>query len=401
MTRNPAEQLRPTILIVDDNQEFLRAIEEILSLKAGFHVVCLSDGRKTMEVAAREQPDVIVLDVYMPGTDGPTICRWLKSTKKLANIPVLFLTAVDVDSNFRARCLDEGGDDFLQKPVGAEELLARIRVLLRIKTLQDTLRRERDELELKVKERALELKQKETFAAIGKMVAGVAHEIRNPLGAISNSAAVLSRDLILEGEDLKLMEIIVGESARLRETINHFLTFAHPPPCHFTPVEISKLVEDTLILVRRDSLCGPGVNLEVQIEPDVGVIEADRDRLHQVLWNLIRNALEAISGQGTVQIRISTETVNGTPGISLIVQDDGSGIPEEDHEHVFEPFFTRKVRGSGLGLASVAGIVNSHNGSIDLQSAKGQGARFHLWLPDTQELESSLIGETYGTNLSR
>lgn len=373
------------ILLVDDNREFLDVTEEILRKMAGYNVVALEEGSRALEVAGREQPDVIVLDVYMPDLNGPEICHLLKASPELANIPVLFLTAVGTDPSFRARCLEEGGDDFLMKPVNTEELIARLRVLLRIKSLQDELRRERDELERKVQERARELKQKETLAAIGKMVAGVAHEIRNPLGAISNSAAVLSRDLVLEGEDLKLMEIIVRESNRLRETINDFLTFAHPPPYHFTPVDLSKLIEDVLFLAKRDSLCGPSVDLQADVPANLPEVEVDRDRLHQVLWNLIRNALEAIRGYGRIRLTLQEKVKHGQRGISISVADDGPGIPAEDRELIFEPFFSRKARGSGLGLAMVASTVRVHNGTITVRANEDRGSVFEIWLPTRQE----------------
>ena len=380
-----AAQPTPKILLVDDNQDFLQVTGEILRLKAGYDVILLEEGRRTFDVARQEKPDVIMLDVYMPDADGPQICRELKASDDLANIPILFLTAVGAQAQFRARCLEEGGDDFLMKPVDTQELIARLRVLLRVKALQDTLRRERDELEQKVQERARELKEKETLAAIGKMVAGIAHEIRNPLGAISNSAAVLSRDLILEGEDLKLMEIIVQESARLRQTINDFLTFAHPPPHNFTPVDFKQLVEDVLFLAKRDSLCGPGVEIQVDIPERLPAIEVDRDRMQQVLWNLIRNALEATRGRGKIHLELKLSMRKGREGVKITVADDGVGIPEEDREQIFEPFFTRKARGSGLGLAMVQSTIRAHGGDVTVKSSEGKGSVFTVWLPAGQK----------------
>lgn len=371
----------PKILLVDDSAEFLQITGELLRIKAGYQVIPLEKGSRALEVARRENPDVILLDIYMPDAEGPQICRQLKTSPDLNSIPVLFLTAVGSDAQFRARCLEEGGDDFLMKPVDADELIARLRVLLRIKSLQDELRRERDELERKVQERARELKEKETLAAIGKMVAGVAHEIRNPLGAISNSAAVLSRDLVLEGEDLKLMEIIVRESARLRETISDFLTFAHPPPYNFSPVNMGELINDVLFLAKRDSLCGSGVSFRVDLAADVPPVYVDRDRLHQVIWNLIRNALEAVRGEGEVRLVLREAEHQGQKGVVISVVDDGVGIPDGEHEQIFEPFFTRKARGSGLGLAMVQSTVRAHSGAITVKSRQGQGSEFSVWLP--------------------
>ncbi len=381
------------ILIIDDNRDFLQAMEAVLHGFAGYEVYGLADPTKTVEVVRSENPDVIVLDIYMPEMNGPQICRLLKAAPEFRHIPILFLTAVGTDAHFRARCLEEGADDFLEKPVGSEELIARIRVLLRIKKLQDELRRERDELERKVRERARELKQKETLAAIGKMVAGVAHEIRNPLGAISNSAAVLSRDLVLEGEDRKLMEIIVKEANRLRATITEFLTFAHPSPCRFTTVELRPLIEEVLILAKRDQLCTPDIRFLTTIPENLPAIEADRDRLKQVFWNLIRNSLEALKGAGQIEIQAETETLELQAGIMIGLCDDGPGIPDADRELVFEPFFTRKARGSGLGLPLAQSIVQAHNGRMRLVCHDGQiGCRFQIWLPLKQNRSDEETG---------
>jgi signal transduction histidine kinase len=351
----------PKILLVDDNPDFLEVTERILSSRAGYNVLTLTEGSRTLEMAKNEKPDIIVLDV-----------------------PVLFLTAVGGDPSFRARCLEEGADDFIMKPANSEELVARLSVLLRIKNLQDELRRERDELEQKVQERARELKEKETLAAIGKMVAGIAHEIRNPLGAISNSAAVLSRDLILEGEDSKLMDIIVRESERLRVTINDFLKFAHPGPYHFIPVDLKKLIEDVILLAQRDNLCTDGVSIRSDLRSDLPTADVDQDRIHQVLWNLIRNSLEAVRGHGTITLTAQRAVHDDEDTIYIKIKDDGPGIPQEDIKNIFEPFFTRKARGSGLGLAMVQSTVKAHGGAINVVSRNGEGTVFKIWIPVKQ-----------------
>ncbi len=375
----------PKILLVDDNTEFLNITQQLLQARTEYDILTLSEGSRTLEVSLKEKPDVIVLDVYMPDAEGPQVCRELKRAPEVANIPVLFLTAVGGDPRFRARCLEEGADDFLTKPANTDELIARLRVLLRIKSLQEELRDERDELERKVQARARELKEKETLAAIGKMVAGVAHEIRNPLGAISNSAAVLSRDLILEGEDDKLMDIIVRESERLRLTINEFLKFAHPAPYNYLPIDVRQLVEDVIMLARRDGLCAEGLTFELELPEDLPPVEIDQDRIHQVLWNLIRNALQAVDNEGEIRVTLQSEQVNEAAGIQIVVSDTGPGIPEEDINHIFDPFFTRKARGSGLGLAMVQSTVRAHNGVISVESNGGTGTIFTVWLPVHQD----------------
>ncbi len=382
----------PKILLVDDNSEFLQVTKQLLHAKGEYEILTLDKGSKTIEYTKKHKPDVIVLDVYMPDAEGPQICRQLKATPELSNIPILFLTAVGSDPSFKAKCLEEGADDFLTKPANSEELIARLRVLIRIKHLQDALRTERDELEQKVQQRAFELKEKETLAAIGKMVAGVAHEIRNPLGAISNSAVVLSRDLLLESEDRKLMEIIVSESERLRETINEFLRFAHPGRYNFLPVDMKKLIEDVITLAKRDDLCKSRINIKVNLPSKISLVEADKDRMHQVLWNLIRNALQAVGGEGAISLMLQEKDDHGTEGVIIEIADDGYGISDEDMGSIFEPFFTRKARGSGLGLAMVQSTVRAHNGEIEVISDGCTGTTFTVWLPLKQNRLDGING---------
>jgi len=369
------------ILLVDDDSEFLSATSELISHKTGYEVIPLDDGVRTVDLARREMPDVIVLDVFMPDTEGPEICRAIKSQPDLRDVPVLFLTGGGVRASFKARCLEEGADDFLMKAAETEELIARLQVLLRIKRLQDDLRAERDALEIKVQERARELQEKETLAAIGKMVAGVAHEIRNPLGAISNSASVLSRDLVLEGDNLKLMDIIVRESDRLRVTINDFLKFAHPAPYLFVSVDIKSVIDDVVTLARNDQLCTDKVKLQVECQEDIDPVQIDQDRIHQVMWNLLRNALEALQGSGEIKIKVSETKDEAIPHLIIKVRDNGPGIAEADQSNVFAPFFTKKARGSGLGLAMAAAAIRAHNGIITLESEEGRGAEFTIELP--------------------
>jgi two-component system sensor histidine kinase HydH len=180
----------------------------------------------------------------------------------------------------------------------------------------------------------------------------------------------------------------VGEAERLRKTINEFLTFAHPPPCCFAPTDLSRLIEDVLFLARRDSLCDDRVEFSIRIEPELPPVPVDRDRLQQVLWNLVRNSLEAMKGKGCIVIEVARQAQDGIPGILIRVADDGPGIPAEDREQVFEPFFTRKTRGSGLGLALVHAAAKAHGGSIRLREAAPAGCCFDLWLPLAQEAQA-------------
>jgi len=143
-----------------------------------------------------------------------------------------------------------------------------------------------------------------------------------------------------------------------------------------------------LFLAKRDPLCTDGVTLESDVSEAIPAIEADRDRLHQIFWNLVRNSLEAIRGKGRIRVEARQEARPGCEGVVICLSDDGPGIAPQDRELIFEPFFSRKARGSGLGLALAHSAVTAHGGKIELVAdTAAPGCSFRLWLPMKQNLD--------------
>ena len=218
------------------------------------------------------------------------------------------------------------------------------------------------------------------MAAIGEISAAVAHEARNPLGAISNCVQMLRANSTLTGEDDELLKIVHTETQRLNEIVSDFLAFGRPKPPQFQPVEIHELVETTLALLRRDDRWPTAITVITKFDPVLPMLHADRDQLRQVLWNLFLNAAQAMGDNGELRV----ETSSRGDMAEILVQDTGPGITSSHLPRIFEPFFTTRAGGTGLGLAIVRRIVEEHSGQIRVDSETGVGTCFVLTLPIDQ-----------------
>lgn len=225
-----------------------------------------------------------------------------------------------------------------------------------------------------------ELKKADRLAAIGELAARIAHEIRNPLASISGSAQLIAHGKGVEANDKKLLEIVLRETDRLNGLISDFLAYARPNQPLKMPVPFEQFLSDLTTLLRADSRFK---NVKICTDYGRGItLHADRDQFQQVFWNLVVNAAEAMPSGGT--IKIGADTLFGKDGGNLVkiyVTDNGKGMAPQDLKRVFEPFFTNKPGGTGLGLATVYRIIESHAGSIHVDSALGEGTTFTLYLP--------------------
>jgi len=226
----------------------------------------------------------------------------------------------------------------------------------------------------------LAVQRSERLASIGRLAAGIAHEIRNPLASISGSVEVLKSLPGADTETRQLVDIAVREVDRLDRLISDLLDYARPRTeerQHLDLGEVTGEIAKALEHERREH----NVTVVVDAEPGVG-IDGGSGQIRQVLWNLIRNAIDAMPNGGTLRMAASLEELSGGHREAVLtVSDDGVGIPKEDLDRIFEPFFSTKPNGTGLGLATVARIVEDHRGNIDIQSDRGKGTTFTLRFP--------------------
>ncbi len=241
-----------------------------------------------------------------------------------------------------------------------------------------------DLTELRRMEQAVQ--RSERLASIGRLAAGVAHEIRNPLASISGSVEIL-RTLPEADEDTKqLVDITVREVDRLNELITALLDYARPPSSESNNILLSEQVQEVARAFASGVKQSP-IEVLTDVDPDVRV-RGSAGQLRQVLWNLLRNAAEAMPGGGRISITLTQdELTSGEQEAVLAVADTGVGISREDQEHIFEPFFSKgKKSGTGLGLATVARAVEDHHGLIEVQSQPGNGTTFTIRLPLARNL---------------
>lgn len=222
-----------------------------------------------------------------------------------------------------------------------------------------------------------ELVRKARMAAIGEIAAAVAHETRNPLGAVSNCVQLLRANPHLTDEDRELMDIIQTECQHLNDIISDFLAFGRPRPPLFQEVDLHELINETLALLQRDNRCSTAIALRRDFDPSLQKVSADREQIRQVLWNLFLNAVQAMGDEGTLEVG----TRQGGDSVEIWILDTGPGIPPSRLPKVFEPFFSTKSGGTGLGLAIVRRIVEEHQGQVAVESHEGKGACFVVSLP--------------------
>ena len=233
-----------------------------------------------------------------------------------------------------------------------------------------------------------QLAHSERLASVGRLAAGVAHEINNPLtGVLTFSSLLLEEEQDLSQRAKEDLQTIVEETIRCRVIVRNLLDFARETEPEITPVDINQLIQKTLDIVRKQSLF-QNVSIEEQLRPNLPAIPTDANQIKQVIMNLILNAAEAMPDGG--RLTISTNYGADHRFIKISIQDTGIGIAKDNIEHIFEPFFTTKApgKGTGLGLAMSYGIVQAHKGTITVTSELGRGSTFEVNLPLTEDQDA-------------
>jgi signal transduction histidine kinase len=229
------------------------------------------------------------------------------------------------------------------------------------------------------------LHQTERLAALGEMIAGISHEIRNPLGIIRSTAELLQNRTENERQK-RFSSIIVEEATRLNDVLTEFLDFARPKTLHPIKCRVEDVLERNL-KVMEPEFQKLGVQVERHYESGYFSLEADPDLLYRAFVNLLANALQAMPEGGILRVRTAlTNGRFGPPQVELTVQDTGPGIPPKIRKKIFNPFFTTREKGTGLGLAIVRNIIDSHNGEIEVESEEGKGTSMIIRLPLYQPL---------------
>jgi two-component system sensor histidine kinase PilS (NtrC family) len=225
----------------------------------------------------------------------------------------------------------------------------------------------------------IQVQRAQRLASIGRLSAAIAHEIRNPLASISGSVEVLKTLPGTVPETRQLTDIVVREVDHLNSLITSMLEYARPQLEEHKPVDVSEVVREVASAFKQESR---DVELQVGVVArGLAVIGGAQSQLRQVVWNLVRNAAEAMTEKGQIHVTVSDREVDGQRQVVVSVADNGPGIPKKNLDHVFEPFFSTKPKGTGLGLATVARIVEDHRGTIDIASEPNQGTTVTMQFP--------------------
>jgi C4-dicarboxylate-specific signal transduction histidine kinase len=378
----------PRALIADDEPDMLRFLKSQLS--GTFEVLEAVDGQQAVEKASQFLPDIILLDMMMPEKDGLQACREIRDRSTTQSIPVILLTA-RADEETKLAALEAGASDFLAKPFSTTELHVRIRNLVESHHYQINLSKQKQALESTIdqlKETEMQLVQSEKLASLGRMSAGIIHEINNPLNFATTGLFTLRNKskLLDPNERAEYDEILhdVEEGiGRVKTIVSDLRMFSHPNPGQVDPVDVGSVVASSLRFLSNE--LKHLVNVELDI-PEKQVIWANKNKLIHVITNFLQNSLDALKSkqfsgeQPTIWIRGRVE--NGQSILSI--RDNGPGIDSTHLDKIFDPFYTTKDvgQGMGLGLSICYRIVQEYEGRIDVKTEPGKFCEFALEFPE-------------------
>ncbi|MGB3639988.1 MAG: response regulator [Rivularia sp. (in: cyanobacteria)] len=430
-----------TILVIDDSPTNLEILHDVLG-NAGYEVLVEMDGASGIEQVESNPPDLILLDVMMPKIDGFETCRRLQANPSTKHIPIIFITAL-TDSEEKVKGLTLGAVDYITKPFEQEEVLARISLHLKLRKLNIELDKQKQELEIRVKERTselsqavdelkqtqLQLVQTEKISSLGQLVAGVAHEINNPIGFISTNLHYANQyieDLLvlvrlfqkncsnpgsevkeqIEAMDLehidkdlpKLMSSMKLGTDTIKGIMQSLRNFSRSDGENKKLVDIHEGIEATLMILQHRLKAYPK-RPAIQVVKDYSIlpkVQCYPGQLNQVFMNLLANAIDVLEEsmiedrdlnckQCTyINPKIRIATTIDKYQVTVKIADNGKGMSESVKNDIFQPFFTTKPEGKGTGLGlsiSYQIITENHGGNLQCISSPGEGTEFLIQIP--------------------
>ena len=419
------------ILVVDDNPTNLSVISQALH-SVGWQIRIAVNGEDALSKVAQNQPELILLDIQMPGIDGFEVCQRLKANPTTADIPIIFMTAL-ADTASKVKGLALGAVDYITKPFEREEAIARVRIHLQLHHLTQNLEQQVEERTMQLtralaelQHSQLQLVQHEKMSALGNLVAGVAHEINNPIGCIiGNVTAVQDSigdlfkaidlynqrlpdpdaemaqeleeiDLDYLRQDLpKLVTAMQNAGDRIKSISTSLRTFSRADSDILVACNIHDGIESTILILKHRLKANenrPAIEV-IKNSGNLPEIECFPGQLNQVFMNIIANAIdmfdEMTQGRSFAEIQdnpqqITIRTARVGDRVLISIRDNGKGMSEEIKSQIFDHLFTTKAvgKGTGLGLAIARQIVvEKHGGAIDVNSLPGKGTEFIITLP--------------------
>jgi len=369
------------ILMVEDNPGDAQLLQEYLTegLGAGYRITHCDRLGDALKFLDREACDIILLDLSLPDSRGlPT---FLNLHGKASDIPIVILTGFD-DESLASQAMQRGAQDYLPKnSLDGHQLARTIRYAIERKQWEETIR---------AREERINRMQK--MEAIGRLSGGIAHNFNNILTAIFGNCELLLPRVVVDPKALRYTEAIQRAAQRASSLTRELMAFCRKQPMHPQPVQVNEVIRDMEQLLH--GVISKDIGFEFTLDPNLGQILADPVQVEQIVLNLVLNARDAMPDGGKITLRTAAITLStpleGTPDrtppgsyIAMSISDTGKGIDPAVIPHIFEPFFTTKEegKGTGLGLATVYGIVKQNHGFIHVSSEKESGTAFTLYLP--------------------
>jgi two-component system, cell cycle sensor histidine kinase and response regulator CckA len=383
------------ILIVDDKPENLLALADTLE-ELGADVLKAASGNDAIKATLNHDFALMILDVLMPEMDGYELAKILRAREETKRIPIIFLTAIYSDKEHVFKGYQSGAVDYLVKPYDPQILLNKTRVFIQLDQQKSELKGLNRSLEQRVEERTAELVKAneelvkmQKLESLGLLAGGIAHDFNNILAGIMNNAYLVKGSIDKNSKACSYLERVEEGVRTGANLIRQILTFSKGGEPVKRVFFVSDLITDSVNLV----LSGSKSNCELNISEDLWLIDADRGQINQVLSNIIINANQSMPDGGNIHIRAVNINIDADDLLPLIagrfvkisIIDQGDGIREEDLNQIFDPYFTTRGTGYGLGLSITLSIVKKHDGHISVETKPGDGTTFHLYLPASSE----------------
>jgi signal transduction histidine kinase len=374
-----------TVLVVDDNLQN-REVAEGHLVGAGYQAIQAESGAQALELLESRRPDLVLLDVLMPGMDGFETCRQIRMLPIVGDTPVLFLTALG-DLGTHKQALDSGADDFLTKPINRTELLIRVRSLLRIKGLSDELKHQYDIIRTQRDALLAAHRQKEELTAL------IVHDLKNPLSSIlSNAQYVLGRQYLGAEERDSLDDVLRASQSMVRLVMNLLDVSRSEDGAlvpHVTDFHVATLLGEVAKEMGR-RVEDKDQRIALEVSPAAGMLRGDRDLVRRIVENLIDNAYKYGPRHTTIAIEALPATMDdgAEAAVEIRVRDEGEGIPAAYRQLIFEKYGRVNGRAGesgrashGLGLVFCRRAVTVHGGAIWVEDGPARGGCFCVRLP--------------------
>ncbi len=380
------------ILVVDDAASVVMAIRNILD--PYYEVKTASSGEDALTILNAFKPDLILLDVTMPGIDGYEVCRQIRANEAFRTVKIIMVSSRS-ELKERLNGYASGADDYIGKPFQEEELLAKVRVFLRIRALENELQQLNNTLNEQVSLRTEQLLLAEKLAAIGRYSAGIVHNLNTPLQVIMGSAELLA---IKHPDNPNIMRLRKA-AAQMKKIISTIISTGYREGgTEYTELDLNEVIRDQIELLKSNPFFKHKIRTELILSP-LPAYRGIYAHFSQSFGNLIKNAADAMYSSEQKFLSITTSVKDGV--ILIKISDTGHGISKERMGKIFNPFFTTKPltasderpTGTGLGLASAKEMIEAYGGEISVESQLGKGSIFTVILPIMNRKDSGRINE--------